>query len=256
MTLLLEAHADPNATALLPNYHLHTDLSFDPNLFDFMTLALDGTMLMHAAHHHSARHIHALLVASANVNDVAGAGYTALTLLLQSQANASCCPSLKLLIAASADCNAAQPNGDSPLALALQHKSSAVSSLEQKSSDCSQLELQEAFAGTEVMALLNNGARVTQKHIFLAVDRNLHNVTRHLLHCGGSFAETMDYVNSQKKKAHLSACGCTPMQCLCRTARYCIWLRFQSCPDFCPCRRRRRHRALAASVSEVCCCIC
>jgi hypothetical protein len=154
---------------------------------------------MCAVHHRSIPDIKALIKSSANVNTTMRGGHAALTVLLQaSQDNSpASLQALKLLVEASADCNAVLTNGDSALALAIKCSSSRLLAIERESNRTPLLYV--AFMNSEALVLLRNGARVSQKEVHLAVDLNLPNVARHLLTFGGSFSETLAYVNMRQK---------------------------------------------------------
>jgi ankyrin repeat protein len=184
VALLLQAGADPNSLGLGFNHRLQ-----------------DCTLLMHACHRYSIPCMKALIAASANVNAVVG-GRTALTVLLHNDGGDASPQALRLLIQASADCNALA-DGDSALALSIKNKSKlGIIELDFRRSA---VQLHVEFTETEAMILLRNGALVTQKEVHLAVDKNLPNVARHLLCCGGCFSETLAYINRNSNKAFLRA---------------------------------------------------
>jgi hypothetical protein len=190
VVLLLEARADPNSKCFIYNRY---------------NSCLQGSVLMHAAFDHSIPDIKSLIKSSANVKEVGRSGHTALTMLLQSlQVNSSASlEALKLLISASADCNVILPDGDSALALAMKCRSSRLLAIEHQQ-PCSQSSL-GAFMDSEVLVLLRNGARVSQKEVNLATDLQLPNVTRHLLSCGGNLSSTLAHMNKRRDESFYCA---------------------------------------------------
>jgi ankyrin repeat protein len=191
VSLLLDARADPN---LCVSLYLSRSVPYRLR---------HVKMLMHAAHNHSVADVSALLKASTDVNAVSD-GHTALTLLLQTQ-SPNMSPTLRLLIAARADCSAVAADGERPLAVAISRQSDEIRRIEHDAAHITTArsntpdEWRCKFMNTAAMILLCNGAPVAQTDIELAIDFACPNLARCLLHRGGSAAETVAYVNKKVK---------------------------------------------------------
>jgi ankyrin repeat protein len=187
VSLLLEARADANSRcSVYLRYQWYHEC----------------TVLMHSSFHGSIPIMKALIHAFADVNACAHVGHTALTMLLQSHVISSkvSLHALKLLLDASADCNAALPDGTSALALAMKCPASRLPTIERERKAIRGVSSAHDFMESEALVLLRSGARVSQSDVHVAVDLGMPNVTRHLLSHGGSVSETLAYVSTRYKK--------------------------------------------------------